>query len=145
MAHGGEELVLELTSALGLFLCASECFLGALLQGDIVEHHDPSLEGAILTLQRPAGYAKQAAIRHIRVTNEHLYRVPILATHRANQRQFVRGKDGNAVRAKCAILLRPLVGTYVGSADANEPLGGRIEEQKLPVGVGHNNAVRDTP
>src|SRR5260370_22247296 len=98
MAHGREELVLELTRALSFFLCAGKGFLGALLQGDIVEYDDASLEGTILTLQGPASNIEQAPLRYIRVADEELDVVDVLATHRANQRQFIRGKQGNAIR-----------------------------------------------
>src|SRR5258707_1588939 len=100
MAHGGQELVLELTGALSFFLGACKGFLGALLQGDIVEYDNASLKGAILTLQGPASNIEQAPLRYIGVADEELDVVDVLTTHRANQRQFICRKQGNAIRKK---------------------------------------------
>src|SRR6266446_4140536 len=54
VAHRGKELILKLTGAFRVFLRPDEGFLSALLQSDIVEYDNASLQGSVLTSERSA-------------------------------------------------------------------------------------------
>src|SRR5229473_7352421 len=75
----------QMVSLLGL----AKRFLRSLALGDVVENNNAAAQGSILASEGSACDAEQPAVRHLRVTDEELYCVYILAAHRPHQRQFV--------------------------------------------------------
>ena len=80
----------------------------------------------------------------MRVADKEFYGVNNLAPHGPHQGQFVGWIQGHGVRQIAAILIRPLVGSRVRGTDAQDLLGGRIKEEKLPRRIGHNHTIGDT-
>src|ERR1700752_254509 len=125
-------------------LGSAKPFLGSLTLCNIVENDNPTLQRAICTSERSARNANQTASRHMLVANENLYIVNTFTAHGSHERQLMGWIRSDPVRHVSAILIGPIVRSGLRRTDPQDLFSSRIEEEKLPIRIGHNHAIGDT-
>ena len=142
MAHAGQEVALAEARRLRrllrepqLPLAGAQLGIDPLALGDVAQHHDPAEQRAVRVPQRPAGDAHGHPFGDPGVAQELLDVGRLLAARRQRERQLVGGEGRNGVGEEDAVGRRPVLRAARRGADADDALGGAVEDQELPVPV----------
>src|ERR1700739_1781353 len=125
-------------------LGSAKRFLGSLTLCNVVVNDNPTLQRVVRAPERSARNADQTASRHMLVANENLYSVNTFTPHGSHERQLMGWIRGDAVSHVGAILIGPIVWRGLRCTDPQDLFSSRIEEEKLPIRIGHNHAIGDT-
>ena len=139
--HAGLVQRIDLGQDAGGLVLGGQPPLGLLPPGDVVEDDDPALDRAALVPQRAAGHHDPGPVVAAGVGDVELRLVGRLAADGPHQGEILRGIGVHAIGEEDLVEARPLAGRALDPALAEDSLGGRVEDQESPLGIGDDDAV----